>query len=297
MAQRFQLEGRLASANRRLIMHARAHSRAYYLIAGAVFVGGMFVSAWVLALDWGSLELKWLLMNLFVGAPAAIALNAIGLRISANIVGVSLSFGAAFRTCCIAICSNLLPIPAGTLIQASSLASRGGSTLQSGIIILVGNALSLAIVLALVGAILLLVIPEAGIPLLLLGIALLATCSVFILKRSSVSTASAFIATRCLRTVVMVLRIQLSFMIIGFSVSALDAAVFSGALVVGTTLSVFPGGLGVSEALAALLALATAVAPGAAFLATALNRLATLAFAGMFLLILPSWPMEKGRNE
>ena len=204
--------------------------------------------------------------------------------LSATVVGASLPLSAAFRTCCIALCSNLLPIPAGSLIQASSLASRGGSMLQSGFIVVLGNGTSLALVAILVGAILTGRNPPLGLSILGLGVTSAIACVVLLSLKTSTRILLGFLSIRVLRTLAMVLRIQLSFLVIGLAVGIFDAAVFSGAVILGTVVAVFPAGLGISEGIAALLALATTIAPGAAFLSTALNRFATLAFAGIFLL-------------
>lgn len=280
-----RLESVLAAANRRVNLHARRFRLHYIVLAFAVFCSGMVASIHALDLDWGALELHWLLVNLLLGAPIAIGLNALGLMVSAGIVGASLTFPAAFRTCCIALCSNLLPIPAGTVIQASSLASRGGTVLQSGLVILLGNGISLALVIALVGAILVTVHPAIGFPLLTFGLLGLTVLTHQVYKRTTFRVVLAFLAVRSLRVIAVTLRIQLSFLAIGLIVALLDAALFTGAIALGTVVTVFPAGLGVSESLAALLAIATSVAPGAAFLATALNRLITLAFAGVYLLM------------
>ena len=223
------------------------------------------------------------MLNLLLGAPIAIGLNALGLMLSATVVGASLPLSAAFRTCCIALCSNLLPIPAGSFIQASSLAYRGGSMLQSGFIVVLGNGTSLALVAIVVGAIFTGRTPPLGLSILGLGVTSLIVCVVLLSVKTSTKILLSFLGIRLLRTLIMVLRIQLSFLVIGLTVSIFDAAVFSGAVILGTVVAVFPAGLGISESIAALLALATSIAPGAAFLATALNRLTTLAFAGIFL--------------
>lgn len=280
-----QAEAFLTANHRRLGLHARRHRVVYGAIAFALFCFGFVVSAVTIDLEWRILEVGWLSVNLLIGAPVAIGLNAMSLRVSAGIVDASLTFPVAFRTCCIALCSNLLPIPAGTVIQASSLASRGGSVLHSGFVVLLGNAIGLALAVLIVGAILFAAHPSAGIPLLATGMLGVTTGAILIYMRTTSGTTLAFIAVRLLRVIVIVLRIYLSFLAIGLAVAALDAALFAGAVVMGSVFVVFPSGLGISESIAALLALATTVSPGSAFLATALNRLITLAFASTYLLI------------
>lgn len=285
MALATRVESFLNQANRRMIQHAQRNRLVYGIVSSTLFLGGILVSATTLDLDWHRIYPLWLLTNVLIGAPVAISLNAIGLRVSAGVVGASLSFPEAFRTCCIALCSNLLPIPAGSLVQASSLASGGGLALQSGLIVVLGNIISLMLVAVLVGLILSIEKPALGVPILALGSTGLLSGTVYLLLKTSVRTMLGFFVIRIVRTLVMVVRIQLSFLIIGTIVSIMDAALFSGAAILGTVLAVFPAGLGISESLAAALALTTAVAPGAAFLAIAINRLTTLGFAALFLTV------------
>lgn len=297
MAALSRIESTLTQTNRRMLDHARRYRRFYFSIGALLFTTGLAASVWALQLSLTQLESYWLLANLLVGAPFAIGLNAISLRISAKIVGASHSFQSAFGTCCLAICSNLLPIPAGSVIHASSLASRGASAIQSGIIVLVGNGLGLALVVTLVGTVLFFNIPAVGLSLVILGTTGVLGCSAFIYSKSSPRTTIAYIAIRALRTLTIVLRIQLSFLAIGIAITMLNAALFSGAVIMGTTIAIFPSGLGISEGLAALLALTTTIPASAAFIATALNRITTLTFAGLFLLFYRPEKSEQNPHE
>lgn len=282
MTLRWQIESFLTQANRTLIEHARRHRKIYTVAALTLFISGMIVSITAIDLDTDNFGIHWLLLNLFIGAPVAIALNANGLQFSARMLGTSIPFVMAFRTCCMAICSNVLPIPAGSVFHTSALVSRGGKVLDSGLIVILGNVISLSLMLMLAGgSILSLTGSLLGTGFLLTGLAGLALCITPLLSRTTSRLTTAFVGLRLLRTLVMVARIQISFAMIGLMVALLDAAVFTAAVSLGTTVAVVPSGLGISESLAAVLAVAIGIAPGAAFLATALNRISTLAFAGL----------------
>lgn len=277
----------LTNANQRAIDHSRRHRKHYTVIAGSLFLVGVIFSVWTLDLDARHIHARWFLINILLGAPAAIALNALSLQVSGSMVHASVPFTGAFRTCCLAICSNLLPVPAGSLLQASSLSDRGATALQSGTVVLMGNAFTLALLVTLAGIGLTTAHTLLGISILILGVSAIISGTAVLLSRTTARIAVAFLFLRILRTLAIILRLQLSFLVVGTTVALLDAALFSSALVLGTTFAILPAGIGISESLSALFALATVIAPSTAFLATALNRLATLAFAGTFLLIIP----------
>jgi hypothetical protein len=71
---------------------------------------------------------------------------------------------------------------------------------------------------------------------------------------------------------------------IGTPVNIIDAAVFSLAVSIGTSVSIVPAGLGISESLASIIAGTVGIDPAIAFIATASNRLVTLVASGILAL-------------
>ena len=269
----------------------------YTGIALVLFTVGLILSLISMELGWRDLWWSWIAANILAGAPAAIALNAVSLKISAKIVDTTVAFPTAFQTCCVGICSNLLPVPAGSLIHTSALITRGAPALQSGLIVLMGNLLSLAMVMLLSGLVLTLGKIPAGPPVLAVGSVLVLASAAFLITKVSLRLATSFLLIRLARIAVMIVRIQVSFIIIGVAVTVIDAALFSGAVILGKTLAVFPAGFGISEALAALLAMATTISPGAAFVAIGLNRISTLTFAGLFVLAIQIYQSADKQHE
>jgi hypothetical protein len=72
-------------------------------------------------------------------------------------------------------------------------------------------------------------------------------------------------------------RLMLSFVALSLSVPLLDTLPFAFASIAGSASSIAPAGLGVGEAMAGMIAHSVAVAPAAAFLAVAINRIGGLA--------------------
>lgn len=262
--------------------HAYHYRVSYTALALLIFLTGLVTS--LLSLQWDEIEIRPLLIvaNILFLAPLTIALKAISLQTAGRIVDQELTFKSAFGACALATVSNVLPIPAGTAIQSAALIKKGATLRKGGGVIIFGNIVSLAIVLAVLGVSL----SENGHPIgtipLSLGLGLLCFFSFLVIRVSCITLAAYFMAIRIARILLMILRVYISFLAIGVGIQMTQAASFTGAIVLGSATVVAPAGLGVSEALAALIAAAVSVSPPAAFVAVALNRLITLFVAGIF---------------
>lgn len=272
---------RIAEVSGAIREHAVRYRVFYIFLALVLFLGGLWVS--VRSIDASELDVAMLplLLNALVGAPLAIALNAFSFQAAGQVIGQRVRFMSAFHTCATATASNLLPVPAGTVLQSAALVKHGGGLANSGLIIIIGNVVLMAIVSVLLGCSLVSGYPRAGITLVLVGGLVLLSCVVQIFRSRNLGTAAFFVGARASRIFLMVLRIQLSFLAIGTSITLLDAAGFTAAVVLGTVVAVVPAGIGVSESLGALTAVAIAIAPGAAFIAIALNRISTILVAAL----------------
>lgn len=275
------IEQRITTLLEAITGHAKRYRIIYTLLALVIFAGGLWLSVRSLELNNLDLQFAPLLVNLLIGAPTAIALNAVGFQLAGRIIHTNVGFVNAYRICAVATASNVLPIPAGTVFQSAALTVRGATIGRSGGIIVLGNLASLAIVAALVGAILSSELPLLGAMLVVISLCVLTIACMIVWRLANTRTATTFLALRLARTLVLVLRIQLSFMIIGLSVPLFEAAAMSGAVALGTTVALFPAGLGISESLAALTAMVLSVSSAAAFLTTAVNRMTTIVYAAV----------------
>ena len=261
-------------------IHASRYRLYYYSLAGVIFVIGLLVSLYSIEFDKVQIRVAPLLLNAFVGAPLAIALNALSLQTAGRVIGRRIKFPTAFHVCAVATASNVLPMPAGTVIQSAALVAKGASIKKSGGIVILGNFISLALASSILGVSLFVNGHALSWAFLLVGLALFFVSMGFMLRVASVAESALFIGVRVVRIVLMVFRIQISFLVIGLNVGLLQAASFTGAIMLASTVAVIPSGLGVGELFAALIALGVSVLPAAAFVAVALNRLTTLIVAG-----------------
>ncbi len=267
----------------RLSSHARRYRFIYGVVALMLFVIGLWISLRSLKFELTELNLLPLVANLLIGAPIAICFNAMGLQVAGRITGISIGFFHAFHVTILAMVTNILPVPAGTILHSSALSARGVGLAQAGGVILLGNLATLGLIATLVGVALLDSMPALAIILLIAGLPVFVGSVLVVKYTAGRALASAFVFLRLGRALILVLRVQLCFLGIGVSVTLAEAVSISGAVILGTTAAVFPAGLGISEALAATIAAALSLAPAAAFMATALNRVTTLVVAGMLI--------------
>lgn len=261
--------------------HASAYRTLYSSLALLLFLTGLLLSLYSMNLEDVRLRPVPIAANIILCAPLSLALKAISLQAAAQVIGQQLTFKAAFRASSIATVSNILPIPAGTAVQSAALIKEGASISRGGAVVVFGNFVSIAIVLAVFGIGLLANGHHSGIFLTSIGLISLGLCLIVTMRVSDGMAASRFMGTRIARVCLMIARVQISFLSIGFSIELTQAASFSAAIVLGSAVIIAPAGLGVSESLAAMTALAVSVVPAAAFIAVALNRLTTLLVAAL----------------
>ncbi len=235
-------------------------------LATILFVGGFAWSLDAAQIGLGAIAWHWLLASVALGF-AGIVLNGLELSLCASAVGKRFPVVEATRLSSVGILSNLLPIPASALVRGGGLIAKGASLAASGRILLLVGLLRLAVAGAITGVAL------ASLP--LVGGSLLASAVLFALTARSGGTASAMglLALRIAMLGVVTLRLLLCFWALGAAANLYDAALHAIAPVVGSAVGLVPGGIGVSEAIGAGLAMAVAQSPAMAFAALACNRL------------------------
>ena len=284
-----------------LLSRLEAHCsrfRIFYLVTGIMILClGIAASFSWLGISFQDVSVFPLLLNLALGAPVALAVTAIGLMVNGRILGARIGFRGAFRISSVATFSSLLPVPAATLIHAGALTYHGATIGVSVWIVLIGHLTIIGLLACIIAVALAGNIPFVAVLLLVGGISMLSFSLFAVVQRTSgLSLPIAFVLQKLFRIFVIVLRLELSFRILGADVSVIQAAVLTAALIFGASISVVPAGLGISEMLAAGLAAFIAVHPASAFLATAINRITTLAMAGFLSLALRSKRKILGKN-
>ncbi len=261
---------------------AGRHRRFMLALASVVFVGGL---AWALrstGIDAATFEWSWLLGAIVLGFGGVI-LNGLELSACGGAVRSRVPPGEAIHLSSVGILSNLLPIPASALVRGGALVARGASIAQSGRILLYAGLLRLSIAGLFTGAALL--TGPLGWPIVIAS--LLASVALFALIAhvGGAGHAAILLALRVGMLGIVAAQLMLCFWALGANATIVDAALHAIAPVVGSAVGIVPGGLGVSEAIGAALAIAASGSPALAFAALALTRMAGYACAFLTVMV------------
>lgn len=222
-----------------------------------------------------------LLLSALVAVPAAILINTIETRLNAQLVAADLGWLRSAHVGLVSSAANLLPIPGGPLVRIAALKGAGASLLRSGITTSLIAAIWIGLALVFAGA--WIVGAHTAVSLLLLGTgaALTVLFSAAILRSGgSWQLVGLLLANKSAAIFVGILRMYWALRSLGVDVSFSQVWVFSLSDVAGSAVSIVPAGLGVNEAIAALMAQLVEVPSAAAFIAVGLNRV--IAFPVLF---------------
>jgi len=257
-----------------------------FLAALAVFLGGAVVSA--ASLDWQSqtIAVVPLLLLLVVLVPVTLLYGAFGLQLLATSARLSIPIGRAYRVATYATLAEALPVPGGAIVRTGALVGAGAK-LGEGTALVIGTA-ALWIALAAAGAGLAIVGNDQAIGLAvgIAGGAATAALTAWLWRVAGPRIAVLTLLHRLCGLMLFALRLWLSFAALSFAVPIGSMLPFAFASIAGSAASIAPAGLGIGEALAALLSDSVAVPAAAAFLAVGLNRIGGLGATALVALAL-----------
>jgi hypothetical protein len=255
--------------------------RLMLVLAVAVFLTGAIFAAGRLDLDLANIGWGWIALVMVVGVPLSAVANAAEYAICSTLLLGGYRVGEAFRISVLGTAANLLPIPGAALVRIQALV-RGGTSYR----LAVGAVTILALfwigVSSLIAGGVLALFGEAWVfVFIVVGVITLAG-GWFPLRRlaGNLRLAVRLGAVALIVEVGLVLTTALR---LGFVLSALhvDGPVgqplvlaLSGSLAAAA--GVFPGGLGLREILAALLAPLVGLAPSTGFVVSAVNQVVGL---------------------
>lgn len=249
------------------------------VFAAALFTGGTAISIASLGLDWRDLVLPQVALLVLVLAPLSLLYGAVNMIVMARGAGIDLSLRAAWRVSCFAQLAEFLPLPGGALVRGGALMKYGASTSGAAAHVIVNAVLWVACG-AVAAGIALAQFSVIGPLVSAAGLAGVLLCSWWFWLNSSGGIALAALGVRIIGLLLTGLRISTAFLALGTALPLIAVYPFAFAAILGSASSLAPGGLGISEALAAGFASLSVVAPAAAFLAVGLDRLAGLLISG-----------------
>lgn len=250
----------------------------------------VFVAAFVFglrAVPAGDLRLTaWPLVVLaLVAVPLASLANGLEYAVAARVGGQEVPVGEALEVSVLSSAANLLPLPGAALVRVRAM-RRGGSSYRRAlaVTVLVGGAW-LATSLALAGG--LLTARRSGeggdlaaVAVLVGGLAGLALAAVAVHRLAPVGRAPALaaelLAVEVLAVAVAALRYLLVLRALDLDVALEQAVALSVASVLASALGFVPGGLGLREALAGVIAGLVGLPVATGVLAAAVDRLVGL---------------------
>jgi hypothetical protein len=248
-------------------------------LAIALFVGGLAVAIPNLDVSLAELAIGPLLLVAVVLTPLTIVANAAELRVMADATqdpGRRLGWLEAIRVVVLATAANVLPIPGAALVRIQALRTRGASAAAATGINLAGAGAWIGTGLIAAGVALLGVGGWRAVVALAVGIAACVVAGIVTVRvarpgrwrRSFVM----LLVVELLATIVHGVRLLAVLAALQVSLGLVESLVIAVSAPLSAAAGIFPSGVGLAEALAALLGPLVGVAAAAALTATALNR-------------------------
>jgi hypothetical protein len=280
------VEGKVIDAVRAriapLTMWKERWGRTTIWLAIALFVCGTAYSLITLDVNWTRSGLFAMAVLTLGMGVVMLVYSALSLVLMAQACGKRISFGAALRVSSNAQMAEALPLPGGAIVRTVALVEVGASIKNSVVLVVSTALLWIALASVATGAILLGQLPTVG-ALLLAGGSTLAIPALFLIgRKGGLLNASLTLLLRIAGIGIAALRLSLAFAVIDIALPLPNAMPYALAAIAGSASSLVPGGLGVSEALGALMASAIDASPQSAFLALAINRIAQFVGTAMF---------------
>jgi hypothetical protein len=281
------LSGAVAGSSVRVRLRSWADNRALRLaslaIAALIFGVGTYWSIHALDISLDDLRLRPLTA---LASLVAVSLlyGGVGLALLARSAGLSVPLGKATVTSAYAYLAEMLPIPGGAVVRVGALMRAGGTMRMSSLVVLTA-VLWIALAMIGAGAVLLWRVERIGWAILVIG-ALASVCVVgWLWAVAGIEIAMQTLVHRCIGILLTGLRLQAAFAALGAPIEFSETFPFVLAVLLGSASMIAPAGLGISEAVAALVAMTGDFAPSTAFLATGLDRLFCVAACGVVVLI------------
>jgi uncharacterized membrane protein YbhN (UPF0104 family) len=253
--------------------------RTILLVAALWFGAGVALSVYADPHRFSDLQWQPIVWLIAVAIPITIALNSLEFTLSGRLIGTHIGFRSAMETTIIGGVANMLPLPGGIVVRVAALKAAGASFKHGSLTILFNTFLWFGVALVYAGAwIAALAAIWLGSMFLAAGLAILIAS--FAITRQSLKEwrVTMWLTLNKVGLVLIdALRIFLCLWALSAAGGFGQASVLTASSVIGSAVSFVPAGLGVREAVAALLAPVVGLAASSAFLATSLNRLIGLA--------------------
>ncbi len=252
------------------------------LVAGLTLFGVGLV--WALSsIQLDSERLRYAMLGpILLAVVLAVLVNALEQWLAARALAVEYTYVRALSVSSAATIANVLPLPGGLLVRAASFTGAGAHAAESAVILGAGAAIW---VMLSAGLVILAAVSGVEGTLLAWALALGAgAVSLWLAWRFDPVNALGLLVVRIVLIALTVLRLIAILAFLAQPFAWREAAVYSGASLVGQVVGVVPAGVGLVESVGAALALTIGAAPEAAFVALSLNRIFGLTMAVLVVL-------------
>lgn len=266
------------------------------IVAAALvlFLAGTVWSFLGLGLSLAELDLTALAVLTLGMGFVTLTYSAVSLSLLARTAGVRLGLIEAMRASARAQMAEALPLPGGAIVRAAALVGAGAPAGRSAALVIGTALLWIALAAVAAGIILLSSAPLAGWALLSVGALVALGALAHVARLGGIANAGWTLAHRLLGLGLAALRLWLAFAVVKAALPLAATFPYVLAAIAGSASSLVPGGLGVSEALGALMARAVQASPESAFLALAVNRVTQ--FLGTAILV-PFLELRSARSS
>jgi hypothetical protein len=253
--------------------------RGLLVFAALILLAGLYLSFRYQPGLLDRLEWQPALILFLLGVPLIILLSSLEFVVMGRILGRRIQMATAFEVTVIGAAANLLPIPGGAVARVTALKLAGAGLRESATTMVMMTIMWVGVALMFSGGAAIHLGSEVpGVVALAVGLG--AVTLAFFFTGSPSATFGSTLASLALKVCLVMAdgaRIYLALSALGFEVRPVQALVLVAAGPLGSAVSIMPAGLGVREALAALLAPLAGLAAAAGFLAAALSRIIDLA--------------------
>lgn len=271
----------LASVEKWAVHSNERTERVILAVSAVVFVAG---SVWAYSRIGDALTVTWSLVaiNALVGVPLAVAINAVEFQTSSRLVDLDISGRHAAEVSVLGSAANLLPLPGAALVRIRALRQHQQSYGRATrVTTFVGVAfIGVASAVASISAWLL---SNLSLAIVLMALALLSWVV-------AAALGAAFANPRVTMTIlaielgsiaIIAFKFWLSLRALGTEVSATVVGLMAASSPLASAAGIVPGGLGLREAVASVLASSAGLDLSTAFLAVALDRVVELVVTGV----------------
>ncbi|RUW52578.1 hypothetical protein EOA32_12360 [Mesorhizobium sp. M1A.F.Ca.ET.072.01.1.1] len=248
------------------------------IVAISIFAGGLLLAIQSMPGLFERLNAIPFVFLVMVAVPATAALNALELQIMAAMAKKNMAWANAFEIGVFSSAANMLFLPAGLLSRAAALRAHGVGLRFGGSLILFFMALWFGAAFGYSGLFLLaLGHMKIGAGFATVGLLCTGASIVFLVRlRSGWRLVVSALAIKLAGLILEAFRLCLAASALGIGLGFNQASTFSIASIIGTLTSLVPAGLGITEAITALLSPLADIDSVAGFLIAGTNRIAVV---------------------